>query len=74
MPKGLVTVSYYPDYIDDEFLELLGNILEGQTGPHIDDAEKKISEYMLVNYLDSAMTQVLRKALRVIARDRASSS
>jgi hypothetical protein len=77
MPKGLVTVSGYPDYIVDEFLKLLGNILEGQTGPHIDDAEKKISEYIRVGRFVLAnmlKRSFLRKALDVIARARASSS
>jgi hypothetical protein len=31
----------YPDYIVDEFLLLLGNIFEGQTGPHIDSARQQ---------------------------------
>ncbi|KAI0272802.1 hypothetical protein BGY98DRAFT_1179094 [Russula aff. rugulosa BPL654] len=30
----------YPAYIVDEFLFLLGNIFEGQTGPHIDEARQ----------------------------------
>ena len=30
----------YPAYIVDEFLELLGNIFEGQTGSHIDKAKQ----------------------------------
>ena len=30
----------YPAYIVDEFLLLLGNIFDGQTGPHIDDARQ----------------------------------
>ncbi|KAI0270219.1 hypothetical protein BGY98DRAFT_267622 [Russula aff. rugulosa BPL654] len=30
----------YPDYIVDELLLLLGNIFEGQTGPHIDRARE----------------------------------
>ena len=29
---------HYPAYITDEFLLLLGNIFEGQIGPHIDEA------------------------------------
>ena len=35
MPDGLVIVSNYPDYIVDEFLKLLGNILKGQTRQNI---------------------------------------
>jgi hypothetical protein len=74
MPYGLVAVSDYPDYITDEFLKLLGNILEGQTGPPIDDAEKKISEYIRVTPFVLARRPVVVKALDVIARARASSS
>ncbi|KAF8502921.1 hypothetical protein F5888DRAFT_1668231 [Russula emetica] len=32
--------GYYPAYIVDEFLLLLGNIFEGQTGTHIDEARQ----------------------------------
>jgi hypothetical protein len=77
MPCGLITVSNYPGYIVDEFLKLLGDILEGQTGPHIDDTEKKISGYILVDdfiLAEMSKKMVLRKALDVIARARASSS
>jgi glycerol uptake facilitator-like aquaporin len=35
----------YPDYIVDEFLLLLGNIFEGQTGPHINEARQQIESY-----------------------------
>ena len=33
--------SHYPAYIVDEFLSLLGDIFEGQTGPHIDQARQQ---------------------------------
>ena len=36
--------SYYPAYIVDEFLESLGNIFEGQTGPHIDKAKQQFED------------------------------
>jgi hypothetical protein len=35
----------YPAYIVDEFLLLLGNIFEGQTGPHIDKAKQQFESY-----------------------------
>jgi hypothetical protein len=35
---GIISRFDYPAYIVNEFLVLLYNILEGQTGPHIDDA------------------------------------
>jgi hypothetical protein len=33
--------THYPVYIVDEFLLLLGNIFQGQTGPHIDKARQQ---------------------------------
>jgi hypothetical protein len=38
-------VEGYPAYIVDEFLLLLGNILEGQTGPHIDKARQQFESF-----------------------------
>ena len=38
MPRHWEFEDYYPAYIVDEFLLLLANIFEGQTGPHIDEA------------------------------------
>jgi hypothetical protein len=37
--------GYYPAYIVDEFLLLLGNIFEGQTGPHIDEARQQFESF-----------------------------
>ena len=37
--------EYYPAYIADEFLLLLGNIFEGQTGPHIDKAKQQFESF-----------------------------
>ena len=37
----------YPAYIIDEFLLLLGNIFEGQTGPHIDKARQQFKCYIM---------------------------
>jgi hypothetical protein len=39
--------EYYPAYIVDEFLLLLGNIFEGQTGPHIDGARQHFESFEL---------------------------
>ncbi len=36
---------YYPAYIVDDFISLLGNILEGQTGPHIDKAVQMFGSF-----------------------------
>ena len=37
----------YPDYITDELWLLLGDMFEGQTGPHIDSAVQQLTEYQL---------------------------
>jgi hypothetical protein len=38
-------VERYPTYIVDEFLLLLGNIFEGQAGPHIDKARQQFETF-----------------------------
>ena len=35
----------YPAYIVDEFLLLLGNVFDGQTGPHIDRARQRFESF-----------------------------
>jgi hypothetical protein len=39
--------AYYPAYIVDEFLLLLGNVFEGQTGPQIDKAGQQFELFDL---------------------------
>ena len=73
MPEGLVTISNYPDHIVDEFLKLLGNILEGQIGPHIDSAVQKLTDFLHARDRDPH-AKLLRKVLGVIIRAQASSS
>jgi hypothetical protein len=41
--QGIVHRFNYPPYITDELLVLLGNVLEGQTGPHIENAMQQLS-------------------------------
>jgi hypothetical protein len=61
---GFVSSNNCPAYIENEFLVLLGNILEGQTGPHIDNAVQAITS---CNFSSSHRIHVLfRKALEVI--------
>jgi len=41
---GIISQSYrYPTSLVNEFFALLGNILEGQTGPHIDNVVRELS-------------------------------
>ncbi|KAI9445549.1 hypothetical protein H4582DRAFT_2071190 [Lactarius indigo] len=42
--RGVFSDHYYPSYITDELLILLGNIIEGQSGSHIDDAVKEVDD------------------------------
>jgi len=73
MPGGLVTISDYADHIVDEFLKLLGNILEGQTGPHIDSVVRKLAPLRHApDWLPR--TVFFRKVSGVIIRAQASSS
>jgi hypothetical protein len=67
--RGIISDSAYPTYIVHEFLILLGNVFEGETGPHIDN---------VVQHLTAVPTYVPRHALYVetldvITRARASS-
>ena len=41
---GILRTFDYPDYITDEVWELLGDMLEGQTGPHISSAMQQLTE------------------------------
>ena len=40
--RGIISDRRYPSYITDELLVLLGNIVEGQSGSHIDDTMKEL--------------------------------
>jgi hypothetical protein len=73
MPDGLVVYFNYPDYLVDEFLKLLGNILEGQIGPHIDSTVQKLTDFLHAGDQDPD-AKLLRKVLGVIIRAQASSS
>jgi hypothetical protein len=66
---GFLHTFNYPDYITDELWELLGDMLEGQTGPHIDRAMEQLASHQRKDgYRYGA------KASAVISRLRASFS
>ena len=67
---GIISNFNYPTYIIDEFLVLLGNILEGQTGPHIDDVVQQLS--CGPDSKKKTCRALFVKALGVITRARAS--
>ena len=43
--EGFLRTFDYPDHITDELWKLLGDMLEGQTGPHIDSAVQQLTDY-----------------------------
>jgi len=70
MLDGLITISNHPDYIIDEFLKLLGNILKGQIGPHIDSAIQMLTDFLHAWDWEPC-ANLLRKMLGVIIRAQA---
>ena len=44
LDRGLMSEHVFPKYITDELLVLLGNMVEGQSGSHIDDALKELED------------------------------
>lgn len=68
--RGLFSDFPYPSYIADELLELLGNVVEGQTGSHIDDAMEELRDYWSWIYGEED-DNLPGKAWRIIARTRA---
>lgn len=50
---GIFSDFNYPAYITDEFLQLLGNMLDKQTGPHIDLALQQLENPPPWNYRGS---------------------
>jgi len=68
--QGIVHRFNYPTYITDELLSLLDRFLEGQTGPHIENAVQQLS----LPDNRPEMQEFRVKALRVISRFQAPSS
>ena len=66
--QGFLRTFNYPNYIIDELWQLLGDILEGQTGPHIDSAVQQLTDLQR-----EGGDRYRVKALTVIARLRSSS-
>ena len=73
--RGLMSQDLFPSYITDELLLLLGNMLEGQSGSHIDEAIKELEDATEEPDDDMPwLPQVLQfraKAVNVISRSRA---
>jgi len=77
-PHCTVSSFNYPDYIMDELLVLLGNIFEGQTGPHIDSAVQWLTQQLPpqqhLEYYRRRRSTFWAKTLGVITRAQARSS
>ena len=54
----------YPTYIVNEFLSLLGNIFEGQTGPHVDKARQQFESFR-----SDGFRGFRERVLRVLTRE-----
>jgi hypothetical protein len=67
--QGILRAFNFPNYITDEFWELLGDMLEGQTGPYIDSAVQQLTDLQR-----EGGDTYGAKALAVIGRLRASCS
>ena len=67
--QGILRTFNFPDYITDKPWDLLGDMLEGQTGPHIDSAVQQLTDLQREDG-----DRYGGKALAVIARLRASCS
>jgi hypothetical protein len=72
--RGIISSFDYPAYITDEYLVLLGNILEGETGPYIDDIAQQLTPYLNSDSSYNRLGAFYQKALGVITRARGSSS
>jgi len=61
----------YPDFLIDEFLTFLANVLEGQGGAHIDAIVQQLTEKLRSPYLIDRRKGFYGKALGVITQARA---
>ena len=66
--RGIFSGYAYPPYITDELLVLLGNMLEGEKGSHIDKAVRELRAARL--WLHGERQKFLDKVLEVISRSR----
>ena len=66
--RGIFSGHAYPSYITDELLVLLGNMLEGEKGSHIDKAVRELRAARL--WLHGERQKFLDKVLEVITRSK----
>ena len=63
--RGVISNCTYPKYITDELLVLLGNMVEGQSGAHIDDTMVELRNLGLILSGDAFATEAM-----AVIRDR----
>jgi hypothetical protein len=66
--RGIISDRRYPRYVTDELLVLLGNMVEGQSGSHIDDAMTELDALPLW-FTDGRLFRA--EAIEIISRLRA---
>ncbi|KAN0135125.1 hypothetical protein V8E53_007016 [Lactarius tabidus] len=72
--RGLMSDHDFPTYITDELLALVENIVEGQSGSHIDEAMKELEDAIGEQDEDEGeadITLFRAEAVKVISRSRA---
>jgi hypothetical protein len=72
--RGLMSDHDFPTYITDELLALVENIVEGQSGSHIDEAMKELEDAIDEQDEDEGeadITLFRAEAVKVISRSRA---
>ncbi len=63
--RGIISSRSYPRYIANELLILLGNMVEGQSGSHIEDAMEELGAYDYVSFAAGAKEAISRSRARV---------
>jgi len=72
--RGILSDNVFPRYITDELLVLSENMVEGQSGSHIDDAMKELDDAIKEQDAVPGWTEVRlfrAEAVKVISRSRA---
>jgi hypothetical protein len=70
--RGLLSNHPFPSYIREELLVLLGNILEGQSGSHINEATMELEDASESLWTDVNLFRA--EAIKVISRSRVPAS
>ena len=59
--RGVISNRTYPEYITNELLVLLGNMVEGQSGSYIDDTMKELGFCFRNAFATEAMAVISRR-------------